>query len=245
MGVGSNPETGTNHWQPIFPVGKVWGRLDVRHSEYRANIPTPTEEELKDLEALVLSDTPNAPNTMFTPLLKEFGPGVTMLGENRRPPRSYNSSIFGGSLGLITSPPRSDWSDLKQLEREVPDRLVPPAMSVVWPQLTTARVREHIGLQGFDQDSERAIMAMLKLASATSMPQSSSHSTTPLVKAHLNTLVMNPDLLQRLQHEGFTPPFPVDLFQSDTLLNAMKVKGRVQQYAELLWLYTMGRTLPL
>ena len=88
-------------------------------------------------------------------------------------------------------------------------------------------------------------MAMLKLASATSMPQPLSHSTTPLVKAHLNTLVINPDLLQRLQHEGFTPPFPADLFQSNTLLNAIKVKGRVQQYAELLWLYAIGSTVPL
>ena len=124
------------------------------------------------------------------------------------------------------------------------ERLIPPAICFVTPQLTMADVREHVGRIGLQKDTELAILAFLRECPSPLAPQSQPSSTTPLVKADSSGYPTNPTLVHLLQKEGIAEPFSPDLFESDTLLKTMMLDGRVQEYAEILYLYTIGGSLP-
>lgn len=248
MSTSNDPTTGTkNHWQPIFPLAKLY-QLSLRDSEYRAHPPVYNTCSFNDFESLIQSDNPIFPDSSFkTPEQTIDNRQLLVMGGHRRIPGPYNDSIFAGDLGYITSMSRTGHilssSKTYSSQREVPERLIPPAMCFVTPQLTMADVREHVGTVGFQKDTELAILAFLKERPSPLALQSQPSNTTPLVKADSSSYLMNPALVHLLQKEGIAEPFSPDLFESDTLLKTMMVDGRVQEYAEMLYLYTTGGSL--
>ena len=243
MSTGMDPTDGQpNHWQPIFPLVKFY-QFELRDSEYRAHPPAYNTKEFDDFESLIKSDTAQYPETTFE-ATKKIEKGLYLLGGHKWMPGAYKQSIFGSDLGYITS---SSWRDSHPIssQRVVPERLIPPAICFVSPQLTMASVQEHLGMQGLEKSTECAIMAFLMGPASTLPPLSKSSNTGPLPKADMSANLQNHTLLQLLHKEGFTPPFSPDLFESDALLKAMVAKGHVREFAEMLYLYTRGGSLPV
>jgi hypothetical protein len=264
MSLGSDPTSGQpNHWQPIFPLQKFYD-VELRESEYRAQPVGYTLKDFEDYKSLL--DSENIKSSLHIPdkIGQPLGKELTLVSASKN--SLYQSSIFASSLGLLESFPRSD--PLLRADGQhsvVPERLVPPAMCFVFPRRTMAGVKVHIPHGEKHVASKTAIQTLLQVPSSplalqpkslvaqpkslvaqskSLVPQPKPFNTSTPVKPDLGLQILDPVLLQRLQQEGYAPPFPLDLFKSSVLLNDMKGKGRLLQYVQMMQLYSRSSALP-